>query len=120
MTRFLIALVFAFISAISFAQSSPPEADAKVVNPKLIKQVEPKFPPHYPLGHYVVTVNFVLDTAGVPTKLRIYRSDNSLFNESAIQAVEKYRFTPALKNGQPVSMPLNINVVFESWRPAVR
>jgi len=31
--------------------------------------------------------------------------------------VEKYRFTPALKNGQPVSMPLNINVDFKIWQP---
>jgi len=115
MRRYVVASVFALISTISFAQSSPDFA-AKMVNPKLIKHVEPKFPPNPPTGHYIVTVNFVLDTSGVPTNLKIYRSDNSIFNESAIKAVEKYRFTPALKNSQPVSMPLNINVDFKIWR----
>ena len=70
MRRYVVASVFALISTISFAQSSPDFA-AKMVNPKLIKHVEPKFPPNPPTGHYIVTVNFVLDTSGVPTNVKI-------------------------------------------------
>jgi TonB family protein len=47
--------------------------------------------------------------------MRIVRSLGYGLNEKAIEAVSKYRFKPAMKDGQPVPVEVNIEVNFHLY-----
>jgi TonB family protein len=61
-------------------------------------------------GICVIRLN--IDAHGLPEDPRVVRPVGYGLDEEAIRAIQKYRFRPALKNGQPVSMPMTIEVRF--------
>jgi hypothetical protein len=119
MRRFLLLLSLAPVPTLSIAQAPPAQSDstAKYVQPKLLKKVEAKFPRAAPLGHHVVLVNLIVETTGIPSHVRVIRSDDPVFNENSILSVEKYRFAPATRDGHPVTAVLAVEVVFNSYQP---
>ncbi len=76
-----------------------------------------------------VLVHLVVDTDGNPTNVTVMRGigvgpDGTLdpkipkkvadgLNAKAVEAVSQYRFKPALKDGQPVPLALNVEVNFQ-------
>jgi protein TonB len=68
------------------------------------------FPPQYPymaqrdnIEGWVV-LRFVVDTEGVAGKVSVVAADpEGLFEEAALKAVARYKFKPALKNGDAVN-----------------
>jgi hypothetical protein len=119
MKRFALLLCLAPAPALSIAQAQPAQSDstAKYVPPKLLKKVQAKFPRAAPLGHHIVIVNLIVETTGIPSHVRIVRSDDPVFNENSILAAEKYRFAPATRDGHPVTAVLGIEVEFNSYQP---
>ena len=87
--------------------------------PKLISSVQPEFPQserkHKEKFDGTCLVNLVVDEAGVPQDVHITRSLSPDFDDSAIKAVEQYRFSPAMRAGQPVAVSLNIEVNFKRF-----
>jgi TonB family protein len=63
----------------------------------------------------VVKVNFWVDEKGVPTHVRVVRGIGHGLDEKAIEAVSKYRFTPAMENGKPVTVAMNVEVDFQMF-----
>jgi protein TonB len=80
----------------------------------------------------VVTVSIVVDEHGQPQNVHIVRGlgigpdgkpDPKLkkaarvamdrMNQSAVDAVKQYKFKPAMENGKPVAVYLNVEVNFE-------
>ena len=57
-------------------------------------------------------MRLVIDAKGQPQALRTDRGTNEQFNEKALEAVEKYRFTPAKKGGDPIPFRMSIVVNF--------
>jgi protein TonB len=49
---------------------------------------------------------------GIPSGAHIEKSGGATFDKSALEAVNKYRFDPATRNGQPVPVQINIQVQF--------
>jgi len=60
----------------------------------------------------VVVVDLMVDTDGLPQDVHIAKSGGEKFDENAIEAVKKYRFKPAVKEGHPVTVELNVEVHF--------
>jgi protein TonB len=65
--------------------------------------------PHYPSGavraHQEgwVVVSFTVNTDGHPSDVKVVESQpRRIFDRAALEAVERYRFTPAMKNGVAV------------------
>jgi protein TonB len=56
----------------------------------------------YDIGQSV-QVEFVVDTAGRTTGINIKSSSDRYFAEAVVDAVKKWRFTPAQRNGAPVA-----------------
>jgi TonB family protein len=63
-----------------------------------------------------VVLWIVLDERGKISDLRIARPLGMGLDERAIEAVRRWRFEPAKKDGVPVRIQLNIEVNFHLWR----
>ena len=60
-----------------------------------------------------VTVNLVVDTSGRPQKVHIVRGVGMGLDQKALEAVRQYRFKPAMENGHPVPVQVNVEVQFQ-------
>ncbi len=78
------------------------DADAK---PKLTVAVPPAFPASAAKLNLKgsVDVAFIIDTSGKPTQIRAVKATNEGFAASAVAAVAKWQFSPAVKDGKPVA-----------------
>jgi len=59
-----------------------------------------------------VFVNLWVDQSGKPTHVRVLRGLGMGLDEKAVEAVKQFRFKPAMENGKPVTVELNIEVTF--------
>ena len=86
-----------------------------VYAPKLLQSSEPDFTPSARALKYQakVLVDFIVGTDGIPSKLAVKHAAGLGLDEVAIVAVERYRFSPAMKNGEPVAVELNVEVNFQ-------
>ncbi|WP_353073810.1 energy transducer TonB [Tunturiibacter gelidoferens] len=95
--------------------------------PVLIHSTNPNIPKsvHKAKLNGFVIVNFYVEPDGTTSNVHIYRTiikganspDQSAVKEleqSAIGAVQSYKFKPSRKNGQPVRVELNVQIHFES------
>ena len=83
--------------------------------PVLIYSVEPKFTQEArsaKIGGNVL-VNLIVDQNGLPTNVRVIRGVGHGLDEKAVEAVNKYRFKPAMEHGQAVPVQLNIVINFQ-------
>jgi TonB family protein len=83
--------------------------------PKLLTRVDPEFSQAARGLRYsgVVLLRFRVGTNGVPSQLRMLRPIGLGLDENAVQAVAQYRFAPAMENGKPVAVELNVEVNFQ-------
>jgi TonB family protein len=57
----------------------------------------------------------IIGSDGRPRELRVQRSLGMGLDEKAIEAVRRWRFEPAMKDGQPVAVQINIEVDFHLY-----
>ena len=60
-----------------------------------------------------VTVNLWVDEQGNVQHVRVVRGLGSGLDEKAIDAVRQYKFKPAMEDGKPVMVSLNIEINFK-------
>ncbi len=58
-------------------------------------------------------VRLIVDASGNPQDPRIVKSLDPGLDQEAIKAVMKYRFKPAMRNGQPVPVFITIAINFK-------
>lgn len=63
----------------------------------------------------VVFVSLIVDAKGAPQNVHVTRGVGMGLDENAVKAVKKYRFKPAMQNGKPVAVYLNIEVNFRIY-----
>jgi TonB family protein len=63
----------------------------------------------------IVLVSLIVDEQGMPRNPRVVRALGMGLDEKAIEAVKKYRFKPAMKDGKPVAVPINIEINFRLY-----
>jgi TonB family protein len=88
----------------------------------LDKQPRAIFPlsPHYPVEAKKnkitgkIVAQLIITKEGKPVNISIIESEPpGIFDESAIDAIKKYKFTPGIKNGVPVNVCINLPIVFD-------
>ena len=62
-----------------------------------------------------VLVYLVVDTNGRPTRVRVIRGIGLGLDEKAKEAVLQYKFKPAMENGHPVAVDMNVEVNFNIY-----
>jgi protein TonB len=83
--------------------------------PVLIYQVEPEFSEEARKAKVAgnVLVNLWVGTDGLPSHVRVLRGVGMGLDEKAVEAVKQYKFRPAMENGKPVLVELNVEVNFQ-------
>ena len=83
--------------------------------PVLIYSVEPEFSEEARKAKVAgnVLVNLWVDTNGLPSHVHVIRGVGMGLDENAVAAVKQYRFKPAMENGKPVLVELNVEVNFQ-------
>jgi protein TonB len=111
-SRLVLLIVFVVLPLRSIADDT---VYTKVdINPVPVKTP----PPDYPLTLKregtagLVAVSVVIDETGVVTSATVAKSSNSGFDEAAMDAVKKWKFKPAQKDGVPVKMKVTIPIRF--------
>jgi protein TonB len=89
----------------------------KVSAPYQINQVEAEFSDEARRAKYqgIVVVAIIVDKQGNPLNPRVVRALGMGLDEKAIEAVMKYKFHPAMKDGKPVAVPVNIEINFRLY-----
>lgn len=60
-----------------------------------------------------VVVSLIVDANGKPRNVHALRGVGMGLDEKAVEAVQQYKFKPALKDGKPVAVYLNVEVNFQ-------
>jgi len=61
-----------------------------------------------------ITLAFDVDESGAPVHIRAARSSDGIWDDQAAAVLRQWRFTPAMKDGKPVSVPCTFDFV---WGP---
>lgn len=82
--------------------------------PVPVRTVAPKFPEEMRRNGSagLVTVSCLIDEKGNVTEPKVIKSTNDAFSEPAVEALKKWKFKPAKKNGEAVAIRVNIPVQF--------
>jgi protein TonB len=82
--------------------------------PVPVRTVAPKFPEEMRRNGSagLVTVSCLIDEKGNVTEPKVLKSSNDAFSEPALEALKKWKFKPAKKDGAAVAIRVNIPVQF--------
>ena len=88
---------------------------AGIKPPKATHAPDPKFPdlPADAERHGIVVMLVGLDAKGHVQAVRVLRSDEKAFDQTAVDTVKKWKFKPAEKNGQPVPVQVTVEMKFQ-------
>jgi protein TonB len=93
----------------------PKRIGGGISSPIPIYTVEPEFSEEARKAKVAgnVLVNLWVGTDGLPSHVHVIRGVGMGLDEKAVEAVRQYRFKPAMENGKPVLVELNIEVNFQ-------
>jgi TonB family protein len=85
-----------------------------VTPPSLTYSPKPKYPKNERKARHegMVKLRLVVGSDGDPRNIAVSRTLSPDFDESAIEAVKQWKFKPAIKDGRPVPVLINVEVEF--------
>jgi len=98
-------------------QQPVPTTVGKETPPKVLHQEEPEYPlvlQQFQLGGRVV-IEFEVDAEGRVQNPVIASSDSPAFEEPALEALLKWKFQPATREGKAIKARMRVPVKFEMW-----
>ncbi len=109
---------FSTVFAVLFAASAAvAQTDAEITHPVAIHQIDARYPAEIEGQHADVILIVTLDAQGNVTDVKVDQSGGPPFDNAAMQAVRKWTFSPATKNGKPFAARMKIPFHFEPPRP---
>lgn len=99
---------------VALAIATPMFAQSKFEAPVVVRTVAPDYPDELREQHVmgVVVVKCTVDPKGNVVDPEIEKSSNKGFDQSAITAVKKWKFKPAMQDGSPVAKKVSIPIRF--------
>ena len=101
---------------IHFAELKGEASPGRVAAPEVIEKVDPKYPEELQRRHYegTVTLYAVIHTDGRVSDVRVVEGIGGELDEFARAALERWRFRPALKDGEPVALEALVSIPFKA------
>lgn len=89
-----------------------------VTPPKAVHTIDPDYSQEARDARVQGTVllRMILEADGVPGEIHVSRSMGHGLDEKAIEAVRRWKFEPATKDGKPVAVVINIDVAFHLYK----
>ena len=84
----------------------PAGASSAVIHSTRFENPKPRTPG-------TVWLAFDIDAKGKPNNVRVVRSTNSVLESAATASIRKWRFQPAMKDGQPLTASGTVNLTFQ-------
>jgi periplasmic protein TonB len=114
--------LFTGLAQTSFGQSSGAESDEKVYDlgpgvspPRVTKQVNPNYKTARGVKlEGAVIVVLVVSSQGVPRDVRVAKGLDKDIDQSAIDAVREWRFSPARKDDKPIAVRISLEINFHT------
>jgi TonB family protein len=93
------------------------KAAGRLSPPTVLKSVVPKFSEEARRAKYqgVCLISLIVDAHGMPQNVHVTRGLGMGLDEKAIEAVSRFRFKPAMKDGRPVASYATIEVNFRLY-----
>lgn len=106
----ILCLACVFLTALTL------KADEKTEPPVPVRTVPPEVPSSFSRSGAVglVTLNFLVDDKGNVQEPTVVKSSHAELEEPALKAIKKWRFKPAKKDGEAVSIRVTIPIKFDS------
>jgi len=91
----------------------PVRVGGRVRQPKVIKQVTPRYPPLARDAHITgeVVIDAIIDEHGNVTEMKVL-SGSPLFYAAALEALREWKYEPTYLNDEPVSVQLIVTIQF--------
>lgn len=88
-----------------------------VTPPHTTYSPDPKYPEKERKARHrgAVILALVVDTDGLPRDITVSRPLSPQFDAAAIDAVKKWKFSPATKDGKPVATSIQVEVSFRLY-----
>jgi TonB family protein len=98
---------------------APIEVTAGVTPPQLRDKITPRYPEQARLARTEgrVILRAVIDENGNVRDISVLRSSDPVFDDAAIEAVERWKYAPAVQDGRPVSVYFTVIVEFKLHDP---
>jgi len=89
--------------------------DREIKPSRLLKKVDPVYPELARLSRIqgVVVLKVRVNEEGIVEKAEIVKSDHSLFNDPALEAVKQWKYEVLFINGKPTPAVFEVSVAFE-------
>lgn len=120
---FLLALLCAALPSVAFAQEAEGEGDEErqpvVIPPRLEEFVEATYPPEAQEAQLEATVELQITIAvdGSVTDASVVEPQGNGFDEAALEAVRRFRFSPATVDGTPTPVRIRYRYEFTLGEP---
>lgn len=110
----VVLVAIALSAGASGARAEDAEYPKPDQMPKVLKHVAPVYPIEMRIAGIVgrVTLVSVIDEKGDVVESSVEKSNNPWFERSALDAVFKWKFSPAMKDGRPVKTQVKQEITF--------
>jgi protein TonB len=83
--------------------------------PKVIQRVVPEYTPEALDAKLEGSVHLsaMIGTDGVPSDIKVTKSLGKGLDEKAIECFKKWRFSPAIRNGEPTPVSSEVAIIFK-------
>jgi TonB family protein len=88
--------------------------NGKISEPVVLEKVSPKYPPEARKDKItgIVVADLVIDEIGMVRDVLIKESPSDLLSDAAIEAIEQWRFEPAIMDGEAVAVRYIVTIKF--------
>jgi outer membrane biosynthesis protein TonB len=85
--------------------------------PQVTSQAQPDFSSIAGIKSFStpILVNLIVDEKGLPQNVQVLRGQGMIPDQRAVDAVKKYRFKPAMDDGKPVPVMLNVEINYAGY-----
>ncbi|HEX4514756.1 MAG TPA: TonB family protein, partial [Polyangiaceae bacterium] len=105
--------MMAFLVVVAASSVANAQSDAEITHPVAVHQVEAHYPEGVAPQHTDVILLVTLDAQGNVTDVKVETSGGAAFDAAAAEAVRKWTFSPATRNGKPFAARMKIPFHFE-------